>query len=166
MSNKVRIARNKNRKAAAATEFAVVAPVLVVLILGTCELGQATAGATKIASAIREGGRLASMDFSGKLEPGQTANQKVEQDILNFLAATGVKTQGVVLSIEHAEGSGGTFDLSTKDNYLELFRITVSVPYKNVSSDPINLMSGRMITASTVFRRGRTPVNYGAEAAN
>lgn len=152
----------RSRRAAAAVEFAIVAPFLTIFIMGTCELGQAIAGATKVASAIREGGRLASMDFSGKLSAGQTANQKVHQDILSFLAASGVKTDNVFVTIEHAEGeaSGTTFDLAAEDNYLQLFRISVSVPYNNVSSDPINLMAGRRIEHSTVFRRGRTPINY------
>ncbi|MCR9295108.1 MAG: pilus assembly protein [bacterium] len=164
MSDRKKTDCRRARQGAAAVEFAVIAPVLLILILGTCELGQAVAGATKIASAIREGGRLASMDFSGKLEVGQTANQKVEQDILNFLRATDVRTDNVILTIEHAEGdsAGTTFDLADKANYMQLFRISISVPYDNVSSDPINLMAGQRIEASTVFRRGRTPVNYGA----
>ncbi len=159
---KTKAKRPSNRSGVAATEFAVVAPVLVLMFLGTCEIGQAIAGATKISSAIREGGRLASMDFSGKLSSGQTANEKVEQDILAFLAATGVKTEGVSVSIEHAKGeaAGTDFDLATEANYLQLFRISISVPYQNVSSDPVNLMFGKTIEASTVFRRGRTPVDY------
>ncbi|MCR9295105.1 MAG: pilus assembly protein [bacterium] len=163
MANHTHARRAKrSRTAAAATEFAVVAPVLALMYLGTCEIGQATAGATKVASAIREGGRLASMDFSGKLLDGQTANAKIERDILVFLEATGVKTEGVTVSIEHAKGeqAGTEFDLASEANYLQLFRITVTVPYRNVSADPVNLMAGQRIVASTVFRRGRTPVNY------
>ena len=115
------------RRGAAATEFALVAPVCLVLILGLAEMGQATSAATRISCAVREGGRLASMDFSGKLATNQTANEKVEQDILNFLSATGISIENVSVTINHIDGSG-TFDLADEDNYLELFEISISVP--------------------------------------
>ena len=61
----------------------------------------------------------------------------------------------------HAEGpaEGTTFDLASPDNYLKLFRIEVVVPYSNVSANPIKLMDGYSLTANTIFRRGRTPIN-------
>ncbi len=149
------------RRGVAVSEFAIVAPVVTVFILGLCEMGQALSGATRIASAIREGGRLASMDFSGKLEPGQTANQKVTQDILSFLAASGVGTDNVQVTIVHEDGpsSGTPFDLAATANYLELFRIEVTVPYANISANPINIMDGLTMSSATVFRRGRTPID-------
>ena len=100
------------------------------------------------------------MDFSGKLEVGQTANQKITHDILNFLGATGISTENVAVQIEHADGTnpGAVFDLAAEENYLQLFAIRVSVPYENVSKSPIQLMGGLSLSASTVFRRGRTPV--------
>lgn len=152
----------KKREGAVAVEFALIAPVMLLLTLGLCEIGQALAGATKVASAVREGGRLASMDFSGKLKTGQTANEKISQDILNFLAVTGVRTQNAVIEITHAEGAleGTEFDLAAEENYLSLFRIEVSVPYANVSASPVNLLGNRFLTAQIVFRRGRTPINY------
>ncbi len=150
----------QHRRGAVAAEFALVAPVLLVFVLGLTEMGQALSGATRVSSAIREGGRLASMDFSGKLEVDQTANEKVTQDILSFLGATGISTEDVIVEIVHAEGSeqGSVFDLAAEENYLELFEIRVSVPYENVSRSPIHLMGGLSISANTVFRRGRTPV--------
>jgi Flp pilus assembly protein TadG len=148
------------RKAAVAVEFAVIAPVLVLLVGAMCELGQATCGATKISSAIREGGRLASMDFKGKLEANQTPNQKVRHDILKFLSITGVRTANVTVTIEHAEGAltGQTFDLASTDNYLKLFRIRVVAPYSSVSTAPLSFMRNRNITVSNVFRRGRNAI--------
>ncbi len=154
--------KRTRRKAAAATEFALIAPIVTLLVIGLCEMGQAISGANRIASAIREGGRLASMDFTGKLDVGQTANDKVTTDILNFLAATDIDTSGVDVEIEYADGpeSGAAFDLAAEDNYLRLFRVRVTVPYENVSTNPLKLMNGQTIRAETVFRRGRTPVDY------
>lgn len=159
-------AREQNRRGAVVVEFAIIAPVITVVIIGLCEMGQAMCGATKIASAIREGGRLASMDFSGKLEAGQTANEKVEQDVLNFLAATGVRIENAQVEILHAEGDsvGQEFDLASAENYLQLFTIQVTVPYENVSVTPVSRMYGRSITSSITFRRGRTPISSGSEA--
>lgn len=123
-------------------------------------MGQAVCGATKIASAVREGGRLASMDFSGKLEAGQTANEKIQQDVLNFMSATGVKTTNAKVYIEHVDecGEGTTFDLASPDNYLQMFRIRAVVPYENVSLTPISIMQGRKLSASITFRRGRNTI--------
>lgn len=157
MSTKMRA---KQRRGAVTAEFALIAPVVLVFVLGLSEMGQALSGATRVSSAIREGGRLASMDFSGKLEVGQTANQKITQDILSFLGATGISTENVSVEIVHAEGpqAGSYFDLTAEENYLKLFRIGVTVPYENVSATPIQLMGGLSLSANTVFRRGRTPV--------
>ena len=162
MRTPFRLQRNRRARSrgAVVAEFAIIAPVVTIFVVGLCEMGQAVCGASKISSAIREGGRIASMDFTGKLEAGQTANEKVEHDVLNFLSANGVDIDGATVSIIHAEGAseGQEFDLASPDNYLQLFTIRVVVPYENVSTAPLSLMPGRNIVSSITFRRGRTPI--------
>src|SRR5690349_3462569 len=107
-----------DRRGTATVEFAVIAPVFLILVLGTWEMGTAVRASNNLTAAVREGGRLASMDFTGSLAPNQTANQKVEQDIRAFLNASGLPGSQATITITYAEGSnaGTTFDLGNKDN--------------------------------------------------
>jgi len=148
---------SRNRHAAAAVEFAVLLPLFLMLVMGTWEMGAALAAGTKLNAAVREGGRLASMDYEDSLAAGQTANQKVEQDIKAFLAASSIPGNKVSVSITYADGpnAGASFDLQNPDNYLKLFRITASVKYEEISSFPVDYMAGETVEASLVFRMGR-----------
>ena len=64
-------------------EFAFVAPVFLLLIIGTIEMGNALEASTQLSSALREGGRLAGMDWEGLISENETPNQKVIRDIKN-----------------------------------------------------------------------------------
>jgi Flp pilus assembly protein TadG len=145
------------RRGAAAVEFAVMVPLFLMLVMGTWEMGTALTAGTKMAAAIREGGRLASMDFGENLDPGQTANQKVEEDIKNFLTASGIPGEHVTVTITHADGpnEGDTFDLQNSDNYLQMFRITAQVDYEDISNFPLDYMAGQTVEATLVFRMGK-----------
>ncbi|QDU41424.1 TadE-like protein [Maioricimonas rarisocia] len=150
--------RQQSRSGAATVEFALVAPLFLTLVLGTVEMGTAINAAQTMNAAIREGGRLATMNYEANLAPGQTPNQKVIQDIRNFLTASGIPGDEVTITITHADGAsaGSTFDLADPDNYLELFQITATVPYSEVSTFPMNYMSGQTLRAALVFRMARS----------
>jgi hypothetical protein len=141
----------------AAVELAFVIPLFALLMLGTVELGTAINTTTQMTSAVREAGRLAAMDLRDLVQPGQTANAKVEQDLRNFLAAAGLPADELVVSITHADGSnaGATFDLEDPENYMKLFRISASIPYSSISLFPIRYMADHNITTEIVFCRGR-----------
>jgi Flp pilus assembly protein TadG len=102
-----------DRRGTATVEFAVIAPIFMLLVLGTWEMGTAVRASNNLTAAVREGGRLASMDFTDSLAANQTANQKVEQDIRAFLNASGLPGSQATITITYAEGSGvgTTFDL-------------------------------------------------------
>ncbi len=149
--------RQPDRRGTATVEFAVIAPVFLILVLGTWEMGTAVRASNNLTAAVREGGRLASMDFTGSLAVNQTANQKVTQDIRAFLNASGLPGAQAVISITHADGpsSGQTFDLGNSNNYLGLFRITATIPFSSVSMFPNRIMQGAQLKAEMVNRRGR-----------
>ncbi len=71
-------------------EFALTALLFLPLILGMTEAGHAFQVSGDLCSAVREGGRTASMDLSEVTASNQTLNQKVTQDIRNFLTANGI----------------------------------------------------------------------------
>lgn len=145
------------RRGAALVEFAIIAPVFLMLTLGTVEGGRALDVATSMNSAVREGGRLASMDWKGVVSGNMTANQKVISDIRNFLVASGLPGNDMTVSITHAEGpsEGQTFVLSDPENRNKLFKIQVAVPYSDVSNLPATFMKDQSLVASIVLRAGR-----------
>ncbi len=147
----------QHRRGAAAVEFAVMAPVFLILTLGSVELGYALNASNTLYGALREGGRLASQDWSTMLEPGETANDKVIQDIKNMLTAARIPGDQVTISIVAADGmnAGAPFDLEDPNNYLEMFKISAEVPYEQVSLLAGYFLKGQKLRASISFRMGR-----------
>ncbi len=147
----------KRRRGAAAVEFAVMAPVFLILTLGSVELGYALNASNTLYGALREGGRLASQDWSTMLAPGETANDKVIQDIRNMLTAARIPGDKVTISIVAADGTsaGSPFDLEDTNNYLEMFKISAEVPYDQVSLLSGYFLKGQTLRASISFRMGR-----------
>jgi hypothetical protein len=145
------------RRGAALVEFAILSPLFLTLTLGIIEGGEALETSNIMSSAVREGGRLASMDWEGMIPQGMTTNEKVIQDIRNFMSAAGLPADEVTIEITSAEDEdfGSPFDLSATSNRLRLFQITASVPYDSISTFPVNFMEGHTITAKLSLRAGR-----------
>lgn len=146
----------ENRRGVAAVECAIVLPMMLVLVLGLIELGTALRAATIMQSAVREAGRLASMDWRYVVADGETPNQKVERDIRNYVTASGLPGDDLIVNITHAEGDseGSDFDISDEDNDLALMLIEVELPYSSVSLFPVRYMGGSNIRAGVVSRAG------------
>ena len=87
-----------------------------------------------------------------------TANDKVIADIRNFLAAPGVDSDDVQITLKSAEGAdeGQTFDLSDPNNKLRMFKIDISVPFDSISSFPVTFMDSQVLRASLTMRAGNT----------
>jgi len=138
-------------------EFAIVAPMFLTLILGTIEMGNALEASQQITSALREGGRLAGMDWSDLVADGESPNQKIINDIRNFLKAAGYPGDEIAISITSAEGTdqGQSFDLADPDNTMRLFEIEASIPYESIASFPHGIMAGHDITGRIVMRAGK-----------
>ena len=155
-----------SRRGIAALEAAVVTPMLLVLVLGTIEMGSALRASTLMQSSVREAGRLASMDWTRVVEEGDTPNAKLERDVQNYLRASGIniysedgsgnQVEELDFSIVHADGphEGEPFDMSDPDNNLELATIQLSLPYSQVSVFPTQIMGGSNINAKLVVRVG------------
>jgi Flp pilus assembly protein TadG len=152
-----RRSQHARRRGAATVEFAVTLPVFLLLLLGMVEMGSAINSMQTLHGAIRDAGRLASMDYKEILGDSTNPNTKIIQDIRNLLTASGIPGNDVTITIVHAEGSslGQTFDLASDANYLKLFTINASVPYASVSTFPLDYMGGANLTASVTFRMGR-----------
>jgi len=139
-------------------EFAVVAPVFLTLVIGLLEAGQALKAANIMASAVREGGRLAAMDWNGFVPEGFTPNEKVILDVRNFLKASGLPGDNAIIEITSAEGDdeGDEFVLTDPSNTYRLFKISISIDYADISTFPSTFMNGQTLTSELTFRAVRS----------
>ncbi|WP_442482655.1 TadE/TadG family type IV pilus assembly protein [Aeoliella sp. SH292] len=148
-----------NRRGAVAVEFAVVAPVLVSVMFAMVSLNRAFEAQNLLATAAREGARFASMDREGMPTGGQTGNQKLANDIKNFLASNGIDRDAITVEVKDFENPEEDFDIDDVANDLRLFEVKVSVDYSAVSYTPVNASSDYQMTAKVVFRNGRATLS-------
>lgn len=147
------------RQGAVAVEFAIVAPILVAIVFGLVELGRAFEAQNLLEVAAREAARFASMDRDGLLDPGQSANEKMIQDVKTFLASNGIPANQVTVEIKDFENPTQDFDLDNPANDLKLFEVKVSVDWASVSLTPVGAGQNNNMTASVVFRNGRATIS-------
>jgi Flp pilus assembly protein TadG len=129
----------RNRRATAAVEFAIVAPVFLLLVFGMIEYGRMVMVQQIITNASREGARTAVLD-------GATTSS-VTSAVNNYL------TSGAI--------SGGTVTVSpdppSSAEYGDPVTVTVSVPFSEVSWLPSPMyLGGKTLTSATVMRRETT----------
>ena len=140
----------KSRKGAATVEFAIIAPILVVFLLGMIEVSRYCEMSTTLQTSLRQAARLAGMERDGILGSGQTTNEKITQDIQNFLSACGLAGETTVVSITDSL-TGDAVDLDAPEAEFELFTLTATIPFDGqwVYGVP------RGMTRSYVFRNAR-----------
>jgi len=146
--------RCRESRGIAVTECAIALPLLMVLVLGVLEIGTALRASTILQSACRESGRLVALDWRHVVADGQTPNDKVIQDLKNFVAASGLKVENLTVTLTHADGpyTGQPFDVSDEDNDLQFVRIEVSLPYDDISGFPLRILRGKTLKAFIVMR--------------
>jgi Flp pilus assembly protein TadG len=154
-TNTFRSTASSARRGAAAVECAIVAPLMVALVLGLMQSSYSIDATHKLYAAVRQAGRLASMDYSDRLQSGQTGNQKVISDIRNQLKAEGLPGDSVTVTITNAE-TGSAFNLDDVANNLKLFKIHVEVPFSTVMNTSLVAAPVDKLAASIVFRKGKT----------
>jgi Flp pilus assembly protein TadG len=128
--------RGAARRGASVVEFAFVAPILLIFVLGIIEFGRAMWVQQTLANATREGGRQAILS---------TATKSGVQSIINsYLQSSKISGHTIVMTDPAQVAPGGNVT------------ITVSVPYSNISLLPIdNLgwMSEKTLSATVVMRK-------------
>lgn len=147
--------RRADRRGAVTVEFAIIAPVLLTLVLGVIEVSRLFETQNILATAAREGARMAAMDREGLLQEGQSTNDKIEQDVKNFLAAQGYNADDVDIQVMHVD-SDTPLDLDDPANSLELFRLRVDIPYSHFSTPGDEDFS---LGSEIVFRNARLPAS-------
>jgi len=148
-----------SRRGAVAVEFAIVAPVLLAIMLGTLQIGRAFEMQNLLEVAAREGARFASMDRDELLDPSDDATQKLIDDVENFLAANDVPRDGISVEVKDFENPEDDFAIDDPNNDLKLFTVEISVPWSSVSIMPVSAAGDHPLTASVTFRNGRATIS-------
>jgi hypothetical protein len=151
--------KTHHRRGAVAVEFAIVAPILVAILFGMIEFGRAFEMQNLLEVAAREGARFASMDRDGMLEPGESATDKLKEDVKNFLATNDVPKSSITVEVKDHENPTDDFDIDDPENDLKLFEVHVSVNWSAVSLTPVPAGSDYPLTAEVVFRNGRATIS-------
>jgi Flp pilus assembly protein TadG len=126
----------KKRQGVAAVEFAVVAPLFFLLILGMIEFGRMVMVQQVITNGSREGARVAVLD-------GATTTE-VTTAVQDYLTNSAVNGATVTVTPNPPNSAG----------YGEPVTVTVSVPFNQVSWLPSPIfLGGNTLVASTVMRR-------------
>lgn len=123
------------RRGAAATEFAIVAPVFFLMVVGFIELGRALMVQQVLINASRVGARMASTT-------GATSSS-VQSAVQDYTASVAVPGVSVAISPNPSTAAAGT-----------AITVTASVPFDNVSwmSTPW-FLGGKTLSADSQMRK-------------
>ena len=126
----------KKRLGAAVVEFAVVAPLFFLLVLGMIEFGRMLMVQQILTNASREGARRAVLD--------KATTAEITTTVQNYLSNSGIEGATVTVSPNPPSSAG----------YGEPVVVTVSVPFSEVSWLPTPIfLGGRVLTSTTAMRR-------------
>ncbi|HEX5472761.1 MAG TPA: TadE family protein [Lacipirellulaceae bacterium] len=127
--------RSRLRRAVAATEFAIVAPVFFMMIIGFIEFGRALMVQQVLINASRVGAREASTTGATLAE--------VQSTVQDYASAVSVNGVSVSVSPDPASATAGS-----------AITVTTSVPFSNVSwmSTPW-FLGGKTLSASSEMRK-------------
>ncbi len=149
----------QRRRGAAAVEFALVAPLFLVITLGVSETSRLLEAQNQLATAAREGARLAGMDRTGFLGEGETTNAKITDDIKNYLTANGLAGDQASVFIVNPTDHTTTFNLDDPANNLELFEVRVELPYSSLSGVEVLPCEDWNLSDSILFRNSRATIS-------
>lgn len=146
-------AAGRNRRAAAALEFALVAPILTVLLLGAIDVGQFANVGQAVSNASREGARVAAREDTLNVSEVESA---VSGYLANSFPNVPTATLDAAVEVNVTDGGGGAVwggDLTTISTGSPL-SVEVVVQFDCLRwLDVTGLMDGRTLRTTTVMRR-------------
>lgn len=126
----------RERRGAAAVEFAIIAPLFFLVVMGIIEFGRMAMVQQVITNAAREGARVGVVDDS--------TTSGVKKKVDNYLASAGIKGASVSVSP----------DPPSSAKYGESVTVTVAIPFDTVSWLPTPFfVGGKTLCAEAVMRR-------------
>ena len=134
-SLKRRSRQNRGRAGQALVEFALILPVLLLVLLGTVEFGRMCTAQNAVTNAAREGVRR------GVLATSSAAD--VQALVTGLLASAGINTDKVAVAVQNV----GTAYLPGAD-----VTVTVDYEYEPLVGDILGLGTSLTLTSTSVMR--------------
>lgn len=158
----------RSRPGAAAVEFAVVLPLIVLLLMGTWEVARLVQVHAILTNAAREAARLAAQGQIINLTGNYTQILVTDSDPAtpdltstvvnyvrnadpNFRSGQGISTTGMTVSFTFVDGAGNPITSPNQPwqgSKCQRFRVTASLPYDNFRWTSLNLLNVTTITAT------------------
>jgi Flp pilus assembly protein TadG len=137
-----RQANVRRRSGVAVVEAALVLPVVLILMLGTWEVGRICEVTQILNNAAREGGRSAST--------GQYTNSQVQTTVLNYLQNAGLPSALATVTISDLTNPNTDCTAAT---VLDQLQVTVSIPFKSLRWSAAVLVTNNNTTlqATTIY---------------
>jgi len=151
--------KRSRRRGAVAVEFAFVAPVFIAILLLTFESSRLIKAQSELTAAAREGARLVSMDRRTLLADGESLNDRVEDEIRNYLDLNRLAGNAATITIADANDINTAFNLNDPANDLAYFQIRVELPYSEITSLNLSALENGALTSQVVFRNARAVNN-------
>jgi Flp pilus assembly protein TadG len=149
----------QGRRAVAAVEFAVVAPLLFGLLLGVWEIGRLVQVSQIVATAAREGGRVAAQGVTINsnytvqnitVSSTNPADVTVQRTVKDVLTQAGIDPTNATVTFTFLNG-----DTSQTQPYQatkgQMFRVDVTVPYDSFRWVNLDLTNTVSLKSSAVF---------------
>jgi Flp pilus assembly protein TadG len=114
--------RGAARRGVAAVEFAVLLPLIMMLLMGIIEVGRLIEMQQVLSNAVREGARQAAT--------AQLTNDQVKTVVTQYVAAAGFSTTKLNVTVQDLTHTGN--DVSNAV-YLDQVQVSLSYPYSNIS---------------------------------
>jgi Flp pilus assembly protein TadG len=122
-------------------EFALVAPVFFVMVLGIIEIGRACMATELLTEAARRACRQAVLEG--------TSSSTIQQTATDFLTSVGIN--GETADVYVNDTLAGNTNVATMPAYTEI-TVVVSVPINNVTWTPLQFVSGNLTGQYTMRR--------------
>jgi Flp pilus assembly protein TadG len=119
-------------RGAAAVEFALVVPLLILLIFGSIEFGLYVQSLTMTENAAREGVRLASLIGSSGITAAEVKTQ-VKAAAINALGSVGISNQNVQVTCTKPDASSCDLTLGGPDSAGSTVTVTVTATFTGVT---------------------------------
>lgn len=121
--------KKSNRPGAAAVEFAIVLPILLLLITGIWEVGRMIEATQVLSNAAREGVRCAAA--------GNKTVGDVDLVVFNYIKAAGFTTTGYTMKVYNLTANPTPLPSAPSDDpstaaQLDHLRVYVTLPFNNV----------------------------------
>ena len=132
-----------NRRGAAVVEFAMVAPVFILLVFGMIEFGRAVMVQQVLVNASREGARLAVLDGTSTQQIEDRINEYLAPSNINSAAPPIYRVNGVTVS-----------DPTVVAGFGDAVSVRLEVNFSDVSWLPVpQYIGGTVLNATSTMRR-------------